>query len=986
MQGAGMIKGNLNKKYAVGASDPEELRIIILEDDPRDVDRIKRSLQRDGIRFKAHSLNTFEGFLEALDMFQPDIVLSDCHLHKFDEMDVVHLLSARAPGIPLIVITGLNNEETVVNSIKSGATNFVAKQNLNRLGSAIRAALKDGPVAQADERNEAAIRRAAREWRATFDAISQCICLLDSDGKIQRGNRAFRNLVGKNWSEIIGQTCHQLMHRSDDFIEGCPLEMAKRHGAYIPLELPIGDRVFKVRVEPVHEMDQQKAGWVHFMTDITELKQIQNRETLARKVLELLNRQVSLEESVAAILGFIKTDMNIEAAAIRLREGEDFPYFLSSGFSEDFLCAESYLCKRDDAGEILRDMDGHVIPACMCGNILLQRTNASLPFFTENGSYWTNCAAQLQASNTEGRWGSLAKNRCSQNGYESVALIPIRSADSIIGLLQLNDRRPDRFSLEFVHFLEALGESIGIALARKQAVAGLMESEASLRESEEWHRTILYAAMDGFCVADTQGRLMEVNDAYCRMSGYSKQELLSMRVSNSENNETADLISINFKELMAKGDGRFESQHRHKDGSIFDVEVSVQYKNVKGGRLVIFLHDITARKRAAKEKAVLEMQLRQAQKMELIGQLAGGLAHDFNNMLTVILGFDEMALKLINPSSPIHTAMVEIRNAGQRGADLARQLLAFARRQIVVPIVLNLNESVSGMLAMLGRLIGEGIRLQWKPADDLWPVKLDKSQIDQMMANLCVNARDAITGVGEITIETANVVIGKNYQMAYDADFEPGEYVRLSVSDNGCGMDSKTLARIFEPFFTTKQEGKGTGLGLAMVYGSIKQSQGFIQVNSSPGKGTTFVLHFPRYAGEVESEEKKFVDQANRTGSETILLVDDEPSILQLVKMLLKEQGYNVLVASLPGEAIRLAQNYEGDIHLLMTDVVMPDMNGRDLAINLLTIYPQLKCLFMSGYEENLFESPISAESNLVFIQKPFSPQELNAKLREALN
>jgi nitrogen-specific signal transduction histidine kinase/ActR/RegA family two-component response regulator len=395
--------------------------------------------------------------------------------------------------------------------------------------------------------------------------------------------------------------------------------------------------------------------------------------------------------------------------------------------------------------------------------------------------------------------------------------------------------------------------------------------------------------------------------------------------------------------------------------------------------------DITERKRAEEEKAKLEAQLQQAQKMESVGRLAGGVAHDFNNMLSAILGHAELALDQVDPARPLQAHLQEIQKAARRSADLTRQLLAFARKQTVQPKVLDLNETVESMLKMLQRLIGEDIQLTWQPEANLWPVRVDPSQIDQILANLCVNARDAISGVGKMTIETGNSALDEAY-CAEHAGFSPGEYVRLTVSDDGCGMDRETLAHIFEPFYTTKGVGEGTGLGLATVYGIVKQNNGFINAYSEPGQGTTFTIYLPRQVAKAEQAREEGPAEPVARGHETILLVEDEPVILELTKMLLERLGYAVLAAGTPGEALRLARKQAGEIHLVMTDVVMPEMNGRDLAKNLLSLYPSLKRLFMSGYTANVIAHHGVLDPGVHFIQKPFSIKELADKVREALD
>jgi signal transduction histidine kinase/ActR/RegA family two-component response regulator len=389
------------------------------------------------------------------------------------------------------------------------------------------------------------------------------------------------------------------------------------------------------------------------------------------------------------------------------------------------------------------------------------------------------------------------------------------------------------------------------------------------------------------------------------------------------------------------------------------------------------------RKQAEEEREILQAQLIQAQKMESVGRLAGGVAHDFNNMLGVILGYTGLVLEQTNPSDPLSKYLQQIHKAAERSADLTRQLLAFARKQTVAPQVLDLNNTVEGMLRLLRRLIGEDIDLAWLPGRELWPVKMDHSQLDQILANLCVNARDAIAGVGKVTIETANTVFDAEY-CARHAGFVPGDYVLLAVSDNGCGMDAETLSRIFEPFFTTKEVGQGTGLGLASVYGAVTQNNGLINTYSEPGQGTTFKIYLPRHT-DIVVQATAEPQQAAARGSETVLLVEDEPMMLELTMSMLEQLGYTVLAARTPGEAMRLAREHSGSIDLLITDVVMPEMNGRDLAGNLLALYPGMKCLFMSGYTANVIAHHGVLEEGVHFLEKPFLMTDLAANIRKAL-
>jgi len=372
--------------------------------------------------------------------------------------------------------------------------------------------------------------------------------------------------------------------------------------------------------------------------------------------------------------------------------------------------------------------------------------------------------------------------------------------------------------------------------------------------------------------------------------------------------------------------------------------------------------------------------LYQSQKIESVGRLAGGVAHDYNNMLSVISGYSELALAKLNPTDKLYGDLLEIRKAAVRSTDITRQLLAFARKQTIAPVVLDLNEVIEGMLKMLRRLIGEEVDLAWLPGTNLWPVKLDPSQVDQILANLCVNAYDAIIGVGKITIETGIATFDKDYCI-YHPGFIPGEYVLLTISDDGCGMDRDTKAMIFEPFFTTKEVGQGTGLGLSTVYGIVKQNNGFIYVYSEPGKGTTFRIYLTRDTSPALDAFMETPADIPKGHGEIILIVEDEVSILKLAKRILQNLGFNPMTAESPGEALSLVKDRTVEIDLLITDIVMPEMNGKELSLQLRKIYPGLKTLFMSGYTANVIAHRGILDEDVNFIQKPFSTRDLATKI-----
>jgi PAS domain S-box-containing protein len=400
------------------------------------------------------------------------------------------------------------------------------------------------------------------------------------------------------------------------------------------------------------------------------------------------------------------------------------------------------------------------------------------------------------------------------------------------------------------------------------------------------------------------------------------------------------------------------------------------------GVLGVF-EDVTDRYHAEKEREKLQAQLVQAQKIESIGRLAGGVAHDFNNMLQAILGNANLALEHVGVGTLLREHLEEILTAAERSASLTHQLLAFARKQTASPRILDLNTIIPSVLKMLRRLIGEDVELVWAPGKDLWPVKLDPVQVDQLLANIVVNARDAIAGVGRITLATENVTLDAEAGLGA-ATASPGDYVKLSISDTGTGMSAETLSHLFEPFFTTKPAGAGTGLGLATVFGIVSQNRGGIDVQSAPGKGTVVTLFLPRT--EAAWPEPKVAESAARGGAETILLVEDEELILSLAKRILQQQGYTVIPALLPSDALQTAKQSPGAIDLLITDVIMPGMNGRELLHQIEALNPGLRCLFISGYTSDIIASQGVIESGIQFQQKPFTAEQLVRRVRQVLD
>lgn len=509
--------------------------------------------------------------------------------------------------------------------------------------------------------------------------------------------------------------------------------------------------------------------------------------------------------------------------------------------------------------------------------------------------------------------------------------------------------------------------------------------DEALRESDERVRLALDGADLGAWDWDIPANRISYNDRWTAMLGYTQAEIDPRIEWWDSLVHPDDGVSVRraLDDHIAGRTDRYEAELRlrHKDGHWVRV--------LDRGRVIARAPDGRPLRAAGTHLDItrsrqIEDQLRQAQKMESVGQLAGGIAHDFNNMLGVIIGHAELALTRGERQDELRSDLLQIRRAAERSAELTSQLLAFARRQTVAPRLLDLNQAIDDMLVMLRRLIGEDVDLLWQPATAPCCTEIDPSQLDQILTNLVVNARDAIATGGKVTIETALADIDDDY-CADHAGCIPGAYVVLAVSDDGAGMDRATQARIFDPFFTTKPLGKGTGLGLATVYGIVKQNQGFINVYSEPGAGATFRIYLPRCGAGAPPAVATDAAVSPAPRLATILLVEDEPTLLQLAERQLTTLGHRVLAAGTPSAAVAIAASYGETIDLLLTDVVMPEMSGRALWQELTTLRPGLKCLFMSGYTANVIAHRGILDAGIHFLQKPFTVQELSAKLQETL-
>ena len=557
-----------------------------------------------------------------------------------------------------------------------------------------------------------------------------------------------------------------------------------------------------------------------------------------------------------------------------------------------------------------------------------------------------------------------------------------------------------RFRASDGHYLDVLdrGRFVRDAAGRSVRVVGSMadvserkRGEAVLRESEARHRSVLETAMDAFVAMDQEGRVIEFNPAAERMFGHARADVIGRELAEV-------IIPPSFRDAHRRGlahylatgehtllGGRIEVSARRADGTEFPVELTVTVAQMDGPpTFSAYVRDLTEQKRADAARTSLEMQLQQAQKMEAVGRLAGGVAHDFNNLLTVISGRAHMLLSRLKPGDPMHRDVDLIQKTSQRAVALTSQLLAFSRKQIVQPRVLELGPLVADLVPMLQRMIGEDMELVVEPVQGTGRVKVDPSQMQQVLMNLAVNARDAMPNGGRIGVSIRDVEVDEAAAL-HPTNLPPGPYVALAVSDTGTGMSAETAAHIFEPFFTTKEQGKGTGLGLSTVYGIVEQSRGHVQVQSEPDRGTTFTIHLPRVEEPLAAGPPADAGRPLRTTSRTVLVVDDEPEVLELATEILRRVGYSVLEAADGAAALEVARGHEGEIHLLVTDMVMPGMSGRDLAERLRALRHALPVLYISGYVQDAAARATLGREHSAFVAKPFTPELLTDRVRELL-
>ena len=802
---------------------------------------------------------------------------------------------------------------------------------------------------------EEALRQSEEKYRTLVENINDVIFTLDTEGRFTFISPVIERLSVYKTDEIIGRNFTEFVYPDDlpGLVESLNRTM---HGKIESFEFRTLDRNGLVRYvrtsSRLNIHDGAVVGVTGVMTDITERKQAEEQLHQRNRELRLLNQVMAIaainpEAILETTCQELTTTFDVSQVNVALLNEKKTRVTVVAGYT----AIDSIPHQVQEPPVTL----GQAIP--VRHNPALQHLlNQQKPLVINNGS--------------EPRLASLWGLIC-QREMTVALVVPLIHKDQIMGLLWLGDTRPRQFSSEEISVVESVAGQVAAALVRTKATRVQQRLATALEQSAE-----------SVMITDVRGYIVYVNSAFEHVSGYSAAEVLGQKphILKSGRQDLAFYQKM-WSTITAGKVWRGRFVNKKKDGTYYTEDAAISPVKDENGEIVNYV----AVKRDITRELQLEEQYRQAQKMQAVGQLTAGIAHDFNNLLTAINGFAELAQSRGESNQAYQDMLDRILRSGRRAATLVSQLMAFSRKQVLDPQIVSLNVVVTDVEKMLQRIIGEHIILKTVLASDLGMVKVDPAQFQQVIVNLAVNARDAMPDGGYLTIETANVTLDEDYT-AEHLEVQPGEYVLLAVSDNGVGMSAEVKTRIFEPFFTTKVPGQGTGLGLATVFGIVEQSGGHIWVYSEEGHGTTFKIYLPRIHEAASPVSFPEFSHDLPDGTETILVVEDDSGVRELTVRSLGQLGYTVLEAANGREAIHLIQGYQGMIHLLLTDVIMPGTNGKILAAELSKIRPNLKILFMSGYTNDAIVRLGVLESGITLLQKPFTILALARKVREMLD
>lgn len=1072
-----------------------DLNLLVIEDAEADFMLIKRCLKQSGHNASYTWIKKPEDIDEALGSHDFDAVLLDYNVPGINFRESLKTIKTRYPDLPLILVSGSVGEEEAVELLKTGVWDFVLKDNLVRLAPAIERSLGEAEERKARLKAEKELRESESRFFTVFECSPLGIVITrPENGEVIAVNDAMLRIIEYDKEEVIGRQTTDLniwaknedrtrmieSLRSNGRVENFEASCRKKNGE-------ICDLMFSAKMIELAGLTFILA----MVSDITERKFSEKMNDLHFHLLEIVNRNNGMDELLREFVSEIRNFTGCDSVGIRVLDDEgNIPYQAYDGFSNRFFLIESPLSVKSDH--------------CMCINVIKGETNPDLPFYTKGGSFYMNGTSHFLATVPEEEKG-ITRNACNAEGYESVALVPFRSADRILGLIHVADRRNNMANFKMVEMLEKAAMQLGTAFQRAHA-------EATLRESESRYHSLFDNMLEGFAYCrmifeqDVPADFIyiSVNNAFETLTGlhdvigkYVTDVIPGIKDSNPDIFEiygkvASTGISQRFETYVGALDNWFSvavySPAKDHFVAVFDIiterkkaeialmEQKKKYKelfqefktlldNVPDGIALLspdlkikwanknladkaknskidLLSDMkcheelwghrqqcdecpaaksfksskieetcfeTPDKRTMELRAIpiadefgrvesvieiirditeqrrLEQQLRQAQKMESIGTLAGGIAHDFNNILTAIVGYGNLILMDMAEDDP-HRANVEIiLEAADRAAHLTRDLLLFSRKQVSNICSASINEIIRTVEKFLRRVIGEDIELKTKYSVPPLIVLADAHQIEQVLMNFGTNARDAMPSGGSFSITVEKVELDSSFISAHGYG-SPGVYARVAVSDTGKGMDEETRQKIFEPFFTTKERGKGTGLGLAVVYGIIKQHNGYINVYSEPDLGTTFIIYLPATTLEKSESRKANSDEPPAGGTETLLLAEDDESLRKLYSRILRRSGYTVIEAVDGEDAIRKFSENKDSIKLLLFDVIMPKVSGKNAYDKILEINPDIKCIFASGYAADFIQQKQGIGNRMPIIYKPVSPDVYLKTVRAVLD
>ena len=917
---------------------PPTIKLLYAEDNPSDADLTRVHFAKHAPDFELEIVNNGRRCLDRLRAGGIDLLLLDYHLPDMDGLDVLKALFHPDSQVPVVVVTGAGDEDLVVKALRLGAASYVSKQSkyLETLPALLREVIEEHRRNRSQGPSAVSPRRILylEHWPMDIDLLQQHLAELAPHFVLDAVHTCAEALARLEQAPDYDLALVDL--RMPDMSGLDFVREAKRRHLHLPSFVVIsgkGDEATAVAALKLGAADYvtKREGYLNRLTFAMD-------QAIAHDRLNHLNQKlrVELAERKWAEELLRSTSMQLDLLLRSARVGTWHSDLVTGRFQWS---PQMFDLLGLDPGSVKASIET-----------------------------WRSA---LHPEDIE-----PSRRRIDQALEQHTVLD--------------NDCRVVLPSGQ-VRWINSVGEGIYDDHGQPIQMVGICQDVTARKQAEEANERFRLG-FDNSAVAQAMtsldGRFLRVNEALVRMLGYSPAELESMTYNEVTHPDDRAAISSARTALVAGQETiRFEKRYVARDGATVwvDVNVALVRDSRKQPQYVIGTYiDITERKHSEAERRKLEEQLWLSQKLEAIGSLAGGIAHDFNNLLSLILSYTSFAMERLQEGDPASVDLIQVKKAGERAATLIQQLLAFSRKQVLQPVTLSLNEIASEFETMLQRILGEDIEFSLVLAPDLGMVRADPGQIEQVLMNLAVNARDAMPDGGKLTIETANVVFAEK---PTSHNMQPGPYVLLAVTDTGCGMDARTQARVFEPFFTTKEMGKGTGLGLSTVYGIVKQSGGYIWVASEPGMGTTFKIYLPRDFASVPTTVAKPRRAAQRTGgTETILAVEDEEGLRLVTSRILDAAGYKVLTAADGYEALMVSVEHRGDIQLLLTDVVMPRMSGRVLAQELAKIRPAIKVLYMSGYADNALASHGVIDASTHFLGKPFSADALLCRVRAVLD